>query len=70
MTVLNGGRDLADTALGMRMNEKLQDVLKLRRKAVTRFCRIAELEQDLVEEWLSDTTDVERYSTWRRHERG
>jgi hypothetical protein len=69
MTVLNGGRDLADSALGMRMNEKLQDVLKLRRKAVKRFCRMAELEQDLVEEWLSDTTDKERYSAWRRHER-
>jgi hypothetical protein len=68
MTVLNGGRDLADSALGMRMNEKLQDVLKLRRKAVKRFCRMAELEQDLVEEWLSHTTDVERYSAWRRHE--
>jgi hypothetical protein len=69
MTILNGGRDLADSAVGMRMKEKLQDVLKLRRKAVKRFCWMAELEQDLAEEWLSDTTDVERYSAWRRHER-
>jgi hypothetical protein len=69
MTVLNGGRDLADSAVGMRMNKKLQDLLAQRRKAVTRFCRMAELEQNLLEEWLRDTTNVERYSAWCRPER-
>jgi hypothetical protein len=56
-------------SLGMSMNEKLQDVLAQRREAVRRFCRIADLEQDLVEEWLKDTTNVETYSAWYRHER-
>jgi hypothetical protein len=69
MTVLTGGRDLGDSTLGTRMNKKLQDVLAQRRKAVNRFCRMAELEQELVEEWLKDTTDIERYSAWYRHER-
>ena len=51
------------------MNEKLQDVLARRRKAVKRFCRMADLEQNLVEEWLKDTSDVEKYSAWYCHER-
>jgi len=68
MTVLTGGHDLVESALAMRMNEKLQDVLAQRRKAVKRFCRMAELEQSLVEEWLKDTTNEERYSAWHRHE--
>jgi hypothetical protein len=51
------------------MNEKLQDVLAQRRAAVNRLRRVAGLEQSLVEEWLKDATNVERYSAWYRHER-
>jgi hypothetical protein len=51
------------------MSEKLHDMLKDRREAVNRFCRMANLEQKLVEEWLKDTANRERYSAWYRHER-
>ena len=53
--------------LAMSMNEKLQDVLAQRREAVNRFCRMAGMEQSLVEEWLKDTANMERYSAWYRH---
>jgi hypothetical protein len=52
----------------MRMNEKLQDVLAQRREAAKKFCQMAGREQNLVEEWLKDTTNVDRYSAWYRHE--
>jgi hypothetical protein len=52
----------------MRIDDKLQDVIAQRREAVNRFCRVAGLEQNLVEEWFKDTTNVERYSAWCRHE--
>ena len=51
------------------MNDKLQDVLAHRREAVKRFCRVAGVEENLVEEWLKDTTNIETYSAWYRHER-
>ena len=51
------------------MKEKLDEMLAHRREAVNRFCRIAGREQKLIEEWLKDATDVERYSAWYRHER-
>jgi hypothetical protein len=51
------------------MKEKLNEMLAHRREAVSRFCRIADREQKLVEEWLKDATDMERYSAWYRHER-
>ena len=51
------------------MNEKLHRMLAQRREAVNRFCRMANLEQKLVEEWLKDASDRERYSAWYRHER-
>ena len=51
------------------MSEKLHEMLAHRREAVNRFCRMANLEQKLVEEWLKDTTDLEKYSAWYRHER-
>jgi hypothetical protein len=47
----------------------LRDVLAQRREAVNRFCRIAGLEQDLMEEWLEDTADAKKYSAWSRHKR-
>ena len=51
------------------MNEKLEDMLARRRESVNRFCQMAGREQSLVEEWLKDTTNPERYSAWYRHER-
>jgi hypothetical protein len=51
------------------MNEKLHEMLAQRREAVNRFCRMAAMEQKLAEEWLTDATDLERYSAWYRHER-
>jgi hypothetical protein len=53
----------------MSMNEKLPDMLAKRREAVNRFCRMAGREHSLVEEWLKDTTNLERYSSWHRYER-
>jgi hypothetical protein len=51
------------------MNENLLDLLAQRRKAMNRFCRIAVREQDLMEKYLEDTADPDRYSAWHRHER-
>jgi hypothetical protein len=51
------------------MDEKLNEMLVHRREAVNRFCRMANLEQRLVEEWLKDSANSERYSAWYRHER-
>ena len=51
------------------MDDNLQDVLAQRREAVNRFCLMAAMEQTLAEKYLEDTTDLERYSAWHRHER-
>ena len=51
------------------MNEKLHDMLAQRRNAVNRFCRMADLEEKCVEEWLKDTTSRQKYSAWYRHVR-
>jgi hypothetical protein len=51
------------------MGDNLQDVLAQRREAVNRFCLMAATEQTLAEKYLEDTTDLNRYSAWRHHER-
>ena len=53
----------------MTMIEKLQDVLAQRREAAHRFCQVAGMEQNLMEKYLEDLTDLDRYAAWHRHER-
>jgi hypothetical protein len=51
------------------MTEEFDDLLAQRREEIDRFCRMADVEQKLAEEWLKDATDQDRYSAWYRHER-
>jgi hypothetical protein len=51
------------------MNGKLQDLLAQRREAANRFCRMAAMEQNLLEKYLEDMMDPDGYPAWHRYER-